>query len=135
MVDGHLQQPFCGSFFPRTPAWNLSATIPLYKGKGDPLECSSHRTIKLLEHGTKVVERVLESRLWSQVAVDDMQFGFMPGKSTSDAIFIVRQLQEKHLAESKSLYFAFVDLEKVFDRVPREVVRWALRPAGWWNTS
>ena len=59
-----------------------------------------------------------------------MQFGFMPGKSTSDAIFIVRQLQEKHLAKSKSLYFAFVDLEKAFDRVPREVVRWALRRAG-----
>ena len=33
---------------PSSPAWNLSATIPLYKGKGDPLECSSHRTIKLL---------------------------------------------------------------------------------------
>ena len=69
---------------PSPPAWNLSATIPLYKGKGDPLECSSHRTIKLLEHGMKVVERVLESRLRAQVAEDDMQFGFMPGKSTSD---------------------------------------------------
>ena len=30
----------------------------------------------------------------------------------------------------KDLYFAFVDLEKAFDRVPREVVRWALRKSG-----
>ena len=26
-----------------------------------------------------------------------------------------------------SLYFGFVDLEKAFDRVPREVIRWAMR--------
>ena len=47
-----------------------------------------------------------------------MQFGFMAGKSTTDAIFIVRQLQEKYLARNKKLWMAFVDLEKAFDRVP-----------------
>ena len=59
-----------------------------------------------------------------------MQFGFMPGKGTTDAIFVVHQVQEKFLAKKKHLYFAFVDLEKAFDRVPREVVRWALRMSG-----
>ena len=58
-----------------------------------------------------------------------MQFGFMPGKGTTDAIFIMRQVQEKHQATKKKLYNAFVDLEKAFD-VPREVVRWALRKLG-----
>jgi len=32
--------------------------------------------------------------------------------------------------KGKKLYFAFVDLEKAFDRVPRDVTRWALRKAG-----
>ena len=41
-----------------------------------------------------------------------MQFGFMKGKGTSDAIFIVRQMQEKFRAKGKKLYFGFVDLEK-----------------------
>ena len=56
-----------------------------------------------------------------------MQFGFVPGKGTVDAIFMVRQLQKKFLEKRKDLFFAFVDLEKAFDRVPREVDRWALR--------
>ena len=30
--------------------------IPIYKGKGDPMECGSYRAIKLLEHGMKVLE-------------------------------------------------------------------------------
>ena len=42
----------------------------------------------------------------------------------------MRQVQEKHQAKKKKLYYAFVDLEKEFDRVPREVVRWALRKLG-----
>ena len=43
-----------------------------------------------------------------------MQFGFMPGKGTTDTIFIIRQVQEKHQAKKK-LYDAFVDLKKAFD--------------------
>ena len=39
--------------------------------------------------------------------IDSMQFGFMAGKSTTDAIFIVRQLQEKYLARNKELWMAF----------------------------
>ena len=65
----------------------------------------------------------MEKRLRWKVKIDDMQFGFVPGKGTVDAIFLVRQLQEKFLEKRKDLFFAFVDLEKTFDRVPREVVR------------
>ena len=55
-----------------------------------------------------------------------MQFGFMAGKSTTDAI--IRQLQEKYRG-IKSFGLLWI-LEKAFDRVPREVVWWALRCLG-----
>ena len=64
------------------------------------------------------------------VSIDDSQFGFVPGRGTTDAIFVVRQLQEKYLAANKRLYMAFVDLEKAFDRVPRKVIWWVLRKLG-----
>ena len=54
----------------------------------------------------------------------------MKGKETTDAIFIVRQMQEKFRSKGKKLYFGFVDLEKAFDRVPREMIRWAVRKLG-----
>jgi hypothetical protein len=75
--------------------WCKSWMVTVSKGKGDALECGSYGGIKLLEHGMKIFERVLEARLRRNVVIDDMQFGFMPGRGTTDAIFIVRQLQER----------------------------------------
>jgi hypothetical protein len=110
--------------------WMDSLLVPLYKGKGDARECGSYRGVKLLEHGMKVLERILEKRLRQRIEVDDMQYGFMPGRGTIDAIFILRQLQEKYLGKKKCLYYCFVDLEKAFDRVPRKVIEFALRKKG-----
>jgi len=72
------------------------------------MECGSYRGIKLLEHAMKVVERIFEQRIQQQIDIVDIQFGFMKGKGTSDAIFIVRQMQENFRAKKK-LYFGFVD--------------------------
>ena len=54
--------------------------------------------------------------------IDNMQFGFVKGKGTTDAIFIARRRQENFRVKGKKLYFSFVDLEKAFDRVSREVI-------------
>ena len=67
--------------------WKSSVVLPIYKGKGNPMECGSYRGIKLLEHAAKVVERIFEHRIRQQIEIDDMQFGFMKGKGTIDAIF------------------------------------------------
>ena len=50
------------------------------------MDCGACGEVKLLEHAMKIVERVLEKRI-SEGTVDDMRFGFIPGKSTTDALF------------------------------------------------
>ena len=62
--------------------------------------------------------------------MDEMQFGFTPGKGTIDAVFILRRLPEEYRAKGKKLYMCFVDLQKAFDKVPRKVMDWAMRKRG-----
>ena len=56
--------------------------------------------MKLLEHGVKVVERVLEKRVCRIVSVDEMQF--MPVRGTIDVVFILRRKREEYHANGKS---------------------------------
>jgi len=78
----------------------------------------------------KVVEKIFEHRIRQQIEIDDMQFGLMKGKGTIHAIFMAREMQENFTVKGKKLYFGFVDLEKAFDRVQREVISWAMRKLG-----
>ena len=110
--------------------WKTSVIVPIVKGKGDVMSCGSYRGVKLLEHAMKIVEKVLERRIRTLVNLNEMQFGFMPGKGTVDAIFIVRRMQEEYQKKDKNLYMCFVDMEKAFDRVPRKVMEWAMRKKG-----
>ena len=110
--------------------WSESIIVNLFKGKGDALERGNYRGLKLLDQGMKMFERILEKIIREQVNINEMQYGFMPGRGTTDAIFILRQLQERYLHKNKWLYFVFVDLEKAFDRVPRKVLWWAMRKLG-----
>jgi len=60
--------------------WKSSVVLPVCERKGDPMECGSYRSIKLLEHAMKVVERIFEHRIWQQIDINDKQFGFMKVK-------------------------------------------------------
>jgi len=61
----------------------------------------------------EVVERIFEHRIRQQTDIGDMQFGFMKGKGTTDAIFIVRQMQEKFRAKGKSSILALWIWKKI----------------------
>ena len=87
----------------------------------DRRECSQYRGISLLSQPSKVFARILEKRIIYIVEpqLSENQFGFRKNKGCSDAIFILRQLQEKHIEWNEPLYMAFIDQEKAFDRVVR----------------
>ena len=68
-----------------------------------------------MEHAFKHYEKVLDGRLCKVADIDKMQYGFMPGRVTVDAVFVLRRLSEKFRAKNKKFFFIFDDLEKAFD--------------------
>ena len=68
-------------------AWRDS--VPIFKEKSDIQECKNYRGIKLPTHTFKIWERVLDRRVRECTDIHESQFGFMPGRSTTDAIFII----------------------------------------------
>ena len=78
--------------------WRTSILTPLYKGRGNvTTECNNYRGIKLMCHGIKLYERLVEDRLRQVIEISSTQYGFQLGKSTTEPIFALRMMQEKHL--------------------------------------
>merc|ERR1712121_507428 len=96
--------------------WKIGCIVPLYKGKGDPLECKNNRGISLLSvpgklYGRILIDRVVEN---SEGQIGEEQSGFRKGRSCADQIFVLRQLSEKLLEKKRRLFVAFMDLEKAY---------------------
>ena len=99
-------QSFAEARYP--PTGSRVFIVCLYKGKGDALERGNYRGLKLTVQVMKVLERIVDGLIRQLVSIDDSQFGFVPGRGTTDAIFVVRQLQEKHLAANKRTLHGFL---------------------------
>ena len=76
-------------------SWKKSKLIPIFKNKGDILECNNYKGINLMSHFMKLWEQIIEARLREIVIISDNQFGFRPGMSTTEPGFAFRQLQDK----------------------------------------
>ncbi|KAI5742912.1 hypothetical protein M8J77_012557 [Diaphorina citri] len=83
-----------------------------------------------MSHSMKLYERIVDKRLRRETEVSEEQFGFMPGRGTTDAVFALRQMMEVHRDKEQPLVFVFIDLEKAYDRVPREEIWRCMRAKG-----
>jgi Reverse transcriptase (RNA-dependent DNA polymerase) len=92
--------------------WRRSILVPIFKNKGDIQSYTNYRGIKLMSHTMKLRKRVIEHRLRKLTTVSKNQFGFMPGRTTMEAIFLIRQLIERHQEQKKDLHMIFIDLKK-----------------------
>ena len=118
--SGQITEQMCKSTF---------IAIPKVSGT---LDCDKHRTISIMSQITKIILKVLLRRLRERIRreVSEEQCGFVEGKGTSNAIFMLRTMAERVIEKQRDLYVCFIDYEKAFDKVKHEVLMEILRDIG-----
>ena len=84
--------------------------MPVHK-KNSRKKCGNYRGISVCNDHVRCLT---EDRLLEE------QAGFRSGRGCIDQIFVIRQLMEKYLEKDKKMYAAFIDMEKVYDKVWRQ---------------
>ena len=87
--------------------------IPIPK-KGNAKECSNYRTIALISHASKVMLKVLQSRLqkYMNQELSDVQSGFRKGRGTRDQIVNIRWIMEKARGSRKTSISSLLTMPK-----------------------
>ena len=104
---------------PKDLAKSVFITLPKIPGT---MDCELYRTISLMSHLTKVLLRIIMARMRKSLRpeISQLQFGFVPDKSTRNAIFTLSMLAESCIEMQKDLYLCFIDYSKAFDKVRLE---------------
>ena len=104
-------------------SWCKGLIVPIHK-RGDRNDPNNYRGIMLIGVFAKIFSLVLRNRLstWCEdnEFLNEFQFGFRVGRSTSDGIFILHALVQHVLKDKGKLYCAFIDYEKAFCTVMHE---------------
>ena len=98
--------------------WKRSGFIPIPK-KGNAKECSNNCTVALISHASKVMVRILQTRLQQYVnhELPDIQAGFRKDGGTRDQIASIHWIIEKVREFQKNIYFCSIDYAEGFDYI------------------
>ena len=98
--------------------WKRSVFIPIPK-KGNVKECSNYHTTALISHASKVMLKILQTRLQQYVNCElpDVQADVRKGRRTRDQIVNICWIMEKAREFQINIYFCFMDYAKAFDCV------------------
>ena len=84
-------------------SYKVLQLITLFKNKSDAQVCGNYRSIKLLSHTMKLRERVIEIRIRQETMLRENQFGFMSGRTSTEAIHILKRLM-KSIGSKRRIY-------------------------------
>jgi len=119
----YLQAAHCKANIPRS--WKEAKLIPIHK-KGPVTQPGNYRMIVISGTLYRLYSNLLRSMIQDWCSqhnkIPDMQYGFYPGRSTLQPIFILRLI--RHAAQrmqnwSSRLNVAFIDFKQAFDCIPR----------------
>ena len=98
--------------------WKRSVFIPIPK-KGNAKEFSNYCTIVLISHASKVMLKIVQTRLqqYMNCELSGIQAGFPKSRGTRDQIANIRWISEKARELQKNIYFCFIDYAKALDCV------------------
>ena len=106
--------------------WKYSTIKKVLHIKKDRFDCNNYRGISLVAHSGKVLLKMVASRFSNYCEakgiLPEEQRGFRPARLTIDMLFVVRRLQELGRARKIPLYMCFIDLQKAYDSVDRELL-------------
>ena len=127
--------PFCAVFnhifdkgeYPTQ--WSEGLINALHK-KGNRTDPDNYRKITINVVMGKIFDSILNSRLYFKneaLNLDDpCQFGFTPGSSTTDCVFVLDTIISYQQAMRKPVYLCFVDFTKAFDYINRNALYYKL---------
>jgi hypothetical protein len=103
--------------------WKESVIVPVYK-KDDKTDCSNYHGISLLSVAYKILSNILLSRLtpYAEEILGDHQYGFQCNRSSTDHTFCICQTLQQKWEYNEVVHQLFVDFNKAYDPVRREVL-------------
>jgi len=123
------QQIWISNLWPQE--WRRSIYLPLPK-KGDLRLCTNYRTIALIPHASKILLKIIQSRLatYFEREMSEEQAGFRKGRGTRDQISNIRWILERAMEYGKIVFMCFIGYNKAFDCVDHRRLWNTLRSMG-----
>ena len=110
--------------------WNMGVITNIWKGKGDREKLENYRGITVSSSIGTILEEIINNRLLKTVEFSQAQAGGKKGASTTDQIFILRNLMAIAKKEGRPLMVSFYDVKKAYDRANMDDMLFILNKHG-----
>ena len=115
--------------------WNKCKVKLIHKGGNkNKKDLKNYRPISLINTISKIFCSLLNDSIVQNIEENDVlgeeQQGFRRERRGEDNLFILNETIENHRKENKDLYICYIDIEKAYDKVDREVLFKVLEKVG-----
>ena len=115
--------------------WNESKVMLIFKGGNkSKKDLKNYRPISLANTVGKIFSRIIYNRLKVGIEMSGIlgeeQNGFRMNRRGEDNIYMIRELMEIYKKKGKKIFFAFLDIEKAYDKLNRRTLLIVLEKLG-----